>query len=203
MEQLSSSLDLRHAATGRVGTVVVPARRLFAIDGLGPPAAAGYRLASTALRRAASAAAVPLVHAGVAPPVRPAAEALWWPDRDIPPDELVASFADRRRWHWRQVIAIPDGASDEAADEAIDAVRADAGRAEPLIRRIVLAEGRAAQLLAIGGPAPEAAALAALIGHAASLGRAPAWPVHLIHLTEPGLVAVERQRTIVRMPVAP
>lgn len=201
MEQVSSSLELRHAATGNVSVVVVPPRRLFSMSGVGSPQSSGYEVASRALRAAVHAVGTSLVRAGLAPPPRAAAEALWTPSAEIPADELIPSFADRRRWYWEQILAVPEAASDGQAQEAIDMVRRGAGRERPLIRVIELTEGPAAQLLALGGPTSEAAALRVLLEHAASLGQAPAGRVHLIHLTAPDLVPLDRRRTIVRIPV--
>lgn len=199
MEYASSSLDLRHAATGRISSVVVPPRRLFAIAGLGAPEASGYELATRALMGASVAIRTALSGRGLAAPPRPASEALWWPGQDVAPDEIVSSFADRRRWHWEQMVVVPDAASDDQARDAIEAVRRDAGRAQPLVRLVEFTEGAAAQLLALGGAASEADALARLLEHVASLGREPAGRVHLIHLTPPDLVPLERRRVIVRL----
>ena len=49
-EESSDRLDLRHAATDRALIVVVPERQLFAIDGVGSPGGADYRLATATLR---------------------------------------------------------------------------------------------------------------------------------------------------------
>ena len=46
----SSPFELRHASTHRPLLVVVPERRLLAINGAGPRGAADFRLATTLLR---------------------------------------------------------------------------------------------------------------------------------------------------------
>lgn len=199
MEYVSSSLDLRHAATGRISSVVVPPRRLFAIDGLGAPEASGHELATRALMAASVAIRTAFSAAGLVPPPRPALEVLWWPGADVAPEEVVTSFADRRRWHWEQLVVVPDSASDDQARDAIEVVRRDAGRAQPLVRLVEFTEGPAVQLLALGGPASEADAFERLLEHVASSGREPAGRVHLIHLTPPDLVPLARRRVIVRL----
>lgn len=201
MEQASSSLELRHAATERISEVVVPRRRLFAIDGLGPPEASGFELASRALRSAAAAVGGAMARAGVVPPPRAAYEALWWPGPDVPPEALVETFADRRRWYWEQLLAVPEAATDAQAEAAIDLARRGAGRERALIRLVELTEGLSAQLLAIGGPASEAEALGRLLEHAANAGHAPRGRIHVIQLTSPDLVPIDRRRVIVRIPL--
>lgn len=200
MDAPSSSLELRHAATDRVSAVVVPARRLLAIEGTGPPTASGYEMAALALRGASLALAASVVRAGHPAPPRPAAEALWWPNSDVAPDELVPTFHDRRRWRWAQLLAVPEQATEAQAAEAIDSVRRSAGRPRALIALRELTEGWAVQILALGGTAAESAAYAQLVAHLEDGHLSAAGPVHVIHLTAPDLVPIERRRSIVRVP---
>ena len=56
------------------------------------------------------------------PTRRVAAETLWWPARggaNGPPD----GFVDRSEWHWRQLLEIPDEASDGQIADAIGSGR--------------------------------------------------------------------------------
>jgi hypothetical protein len=202
VELASDRFDLRHAATAQVSAVIVPERRLFVIDGIGPPHASDYGLAGLSLRAAAVAVGAALGQAGLPPPGREAAESLWWPGRDVSDGDLVDSFGDRRHWHWEQLVAVPAAATDDQVSAAIDVARRAAGRDRPLIRTTKLVEGRAIQLLAVGGLSAEAIAFGRLLDQAASAGLVRNGPVHLIHLTTPDLVPSQRLRSIVRIPVA-
>ena len=67
----SSPFELRHASTHRPLLVVVPERRLLAINGAGPRGAADFRLATTLLRTVSEAVASKLLRVRRGEPVRP------------------------------------------------------------------------------------------------------------------------------------
>jgi hypothetical protein len=197
----SDHFELRHAATDRATIVVVPERRMFAIDGLGDPRMAGFVLASDTLRTADEALRARVQRdqgRKVAPGVL---ECAWWTHPEPPGQDLAVSFADRSNWHWQQMLEIPAHASDEDAAAAIDESRARAGRPSPPVRVIRFAEGRSAQILHVGGPATEHRSVVALYDAVASAGLRPHGHIHEIRLSDYERVPDDRARSILRLPI--
>jgi hypothetical protein len=202
-----SLLDLRHAATDHASFVVVGPRRFFAIDGLGPPSSAEFRFALEPLRsiaervRSRVLARLPADARDRVPATIP--ECLWW-HRDLAaPDDLVRGVEDRRAWEWRQLVEIPGPSTETDAAEAIDAISRSAGRAAPLVRIVELTEGRAAQMLHVGGSATIASTLRQLYGAIAAQGETPGRTIHELRTADERLVPVERAHLIVRVPLEP
>jgi hypothetical protein len=200
-EQPSDRLELRHAATDRPTIVVVPERRMFAIDGLGEPRASSFVIASETLRTADEQLRE-RVHRRTGRKVSHAdLECAWWTHPEPPSQDLANSFADRSTWHWQQMIEIAPDATDEEAAAAIDETRARAARAVPLVRVIRFAEGRSAQILHVGGPATEHRSVRALFETVAAAGIRPHGHIHEIRLADYERVPGERARAILRLPI--
>jgi hypothetical protein len=202
-EDASALLELRHAATDRVNIVVVPERRLFAIDGVGGPRGSDFRLASEVLRSAAENLRATLhQRRGIESRIG-VIEVAWWIHPEPAPTEMAEAFADRAKWHWQQMVEVADRATDEEAEAAIDVTRAQAGRDIPLLRLIHFTEGRAAQILQVAGPEAEAAAIARLYDAVAGLGLRVRGHLHQIVLADPDRVPAGRSRSIFRLPIEP
>jgi hypothetical protein len=200
-EAPSDSLDLRHAATDRATMVVVPERRLLAMDGVGGPTGTDFRLASDVLRTVAAALRRQLLQVRSIESRIGLLEAAWWIHPELPPDEMADAFVDRSPWHWQQMIEIPTRATDEDADAAITETRQQAAREVPLVRLISIVEGRAAQILHLGDATSEPEALRKLHDAVAAAGLRPRGHVHQIFLVDPERVPRERARSIFRLPV--
>jgi len=199
-EQPSELFERRHAATDHASIVVVPERRMLAIDGVGNPGVGAYRLATETLRTAAELLRLRLARTNGS--ARGAIiECAWWVHPEPGRDEMATAFADRSAWHWQQMIEVPDRATDDDASAAIDETRRRAGREAPLVRLIRVVEGRSAQILHTGGPSTEAAAVAKLYDAVEAEGLRPHGHLHELHLVEPGRVPENRARTILRLPV--
>jgi hypothetical protein len=199
----SDRFELRHAATDRATFVVVPERRMFAIDGLGDPRLAAFVLASDSLRaveeRVRGRAQKATGHR-----IDPAVlECAWWTHPEPPSQDLASSFADRSTWHWQQMIEIPPEATDEDAQRSIDETRAEFDRPLPLVRVIQFAEGRSAQILHVGGPADEHRSVVALYDAVAREGLHPHGHLHEIRLSDYERVPDGRARAIIRLPIEP
>ena len=197
----SDQIELRHAATDRATIVVVPERRMFAIDGLGDPRTSGFVLASDTLRATDEALRARMqrehgrkVGAGVL-------ECAWWTHPEPPSQDLAKSFADRSNWHWQQMLEIPAEAGDEDAQAAIDASRSSLGPSSPPVRVIQFAEGRSAQILHVGGPATEHQSVVALFDAVSSAGLRPHGHLHEIRLSDYERVPGHRARSILRLPI--
>src|SRR4051812_36912782 len=130
-QPLSDRFELRHAATDHALRVTVPARRLLAIDGFGPPATPDFLLALKTLRSAEQAIRGKLAASGWQGLVPAAAECVWRPDPKVGASELVDSFATRREWRWVQLAGGPRGAVSGGGLAAVDAGRGPAGPGRP------------------------------------------------------------------------
>jgi hypothetical protein len=201
MTEHSERFELSHAATDRPTIVVVPERRLFAIDGVGGPGGADYLLAGETLHRVGRILHDRLRRERRIVGLPPILETAWWTHPEPEPDDLPAAFEDRSTWHWQQMVELPDLADDADAGAAISGVQREMGRAEPLLRVITLTEGRSAQMLHLGGSASLAATLKALFDLLASDGLRPHGHVHELRLADERAVPADRVRSILRVPI--
>ena len=180
--------------------VVVPRRRLLAIDGVGGPRSGDFHLASQTLRavwealrrRMSSSTGVP----------KPALEVAWWTHPELPDAEVPEQFTDRSTWHWQQMIEIPGAATVSDADAAIDDTRRQKGRDVALVRVIELDEGQAAQILLVA-TSDERESIRRLYAAIDTAGLRPRGHLHQIYLGDPDLVRGERSHVILRLPVEP
>jgi hypothetical protein len=199
----SDRFELRHAATDRATIVVVPERRMFAIDGLGDPRAGEFLLASETLR-AADEALRSRLHRERGVKSRPAnLECAWWTHPEPPSLDLAEAFADRSTWHWQQMAEIAPQATDDDAAAAIEVARTGSGRPAPFVRVIRFAEGRSAQILHVGGPETEPESVRALYDAVAAAGLRSHGHLHEIRTADYERVPDGRARAILRLPIEP
>lgn len=200
-EPASDRFELRHAATDRAMIVVVPERRMLAIDGLGDPGAADFAFASQTLRTAGERLRVRLAREYGLERRVGILECAWWTHPEPPSQDLAEAFADRSTWHWQQMLEIPSEATDEDVEAAIDETRTRAGRPAPLVRLIHFTEGRSAQILHVGGPATQPRSVQALYDAVARAGLRPHGHLHEIRTADHERVPEERARSILRLPI--
>jgi hypothetical protein len=194
-------LELRHAATDHATIVRVPERRLIAVDGVGGPVSSSFRLATSSLRTAAENLRS-LLHRSRGVDTRVGIiECAWWIHPEVEPGAMADAFVDRSTWHWQQMIEVPEKATDDEVDAAIDQTRREAGRELPLIRSIRFAEGRAAQILHLGGAATEVEGVRRLFEVVAEAGLRPRGHLHELYLADPERVPAGRARSILRLPI--
>ncbi len=198
----SGLFERRHAATDRAAIIVVPPRRLFAIDGVGTPSAAGFGYAAASLRTVAETLRRTLRRRKVDTP-RAVIECAWWTHPELSFAEFADAFEDRSTWHWQQMIEIPGPAADKEVAAAIDETRRGAGRASPLIHVVEITEGRAAQILHVGRLDEEPAAVRKLWGMVREAGLQPRGHLHELLLVDPPQTRDGRVRSILRLPVEP
>jgi len=201
IEFRSSPMELRHASTERPVFVVVPERRLLAIDGVGRRGADDFRQATTLLRAAAE-----LLRASLPrDPLRLEAHAITeisWPiDGTLTVGKVLEALDDPRQ-HWRQMIELPRDASDEGALRAIGDASRIAGRDVPLVRAIRLEEGPAVQILEIGDQG-RSSAIRKLLQLVREAGFRPFGDLHELVLADTAAVGHDRARSILRVPVGP
>jgi hypothetical protein len=197
----SPPLEVRHAATDRPTIVVIGERRLIAIDGVGGPGGSDYRFASDILRTVGRKLRDRLARERSLTTRVGILETAWWTHPELPPDEVAAAVEDRARWHWQQMIEVPEGAEEGDVEAAIAETRSEAGRTEPLLHMITLTEGRAAQILHLGGAATVASTLRSLFDLLRSAQERPHGHIHELRLADEGDVPAGRARSILRVPI--
>jgi hypothetical protein len=198
----SSPMELRHASTERPLFVIVPERRFLAIDGIGPPGAEDFRQATTVLRSVSDLLrrSLPKDPLRLETP-REVAEITWPIDGTLTVDNVLEALDDPCQ-RWRQMVELPQPATEELALRAIDRTRTLAGRQIPLVRVTRLEEGPAVQILEIGDQS-RAAAVRKLLRAVREVGFRPVGDLHELVLADPAAVGHDRARSILRVPVGP
>ena len=100
---------------------------MFVIDGVGQPSAADFTLATVMLRAAATVLRSRTRRGARRVPRADVLECRWWTGLAPPPEQLPRAFAERTGWHWQQMIATGDLASDADCEAAIDEAAMRAG----------------------------------------------------------------------------
>lgn len=199
------SIDLKrtyrehYTATDRPMTVDVPRRPYLMIDGEGDPnTSEAYQDAIAALypiayglRRAIKEAT------DVAYTVMPL-EGLWWVD-----DMSQFTIDDKSDWQWTAMICQPDEVTPQLAAEVLPLITAnkqlvagDAARVE------LFGDGLSAQVMHHGPYADEAPTIDGLHRFINTEGYSLSGKHHEIYLTNPRRSAPDRNRTIIRQPIA-
>lgn len=189
---LKRVLDGYRARRGELRLVDLPPARYLAVDGEGDPnTAPAFTEALQRLYPAAYALKFASKAAGrdyVVPPL----EALWWSDD-------MAAFTtarDKSRWRWTLLSLVPEWVATDLVDAAL--ARADGVRLERL------EEGRCVQTLHVGSFDDEAEVLARIHDdYVPARGLRLTGRHHEVYLSDLRRTPPERQRTILRQPVAP
>jgi hypothetical protein len=195
------ALDTYRAERGRFRMLDVPAMQYLMIDGHGDPnTSPAFAEAIEALYPVAYklkfASKRDLDRDYVVPPL----EGLWWAD-----DMAVFTTArDKSRWDWTLMLMVPDWVGQ---DMFTTAVRQAGAKNRPArvddVRMETLAEGRCVQTLHVGSFDDEAAVLERLHHEfIPSEGLRRVGKHHEIYLSDFRRVAPEKQRTLLRQPVA-
>jgi hypothetical protein len=198
---LKKTLDSYRASRGRFRLVDVPELRYLMVDGHGDPnTAAAFAEAIEALYpvayRMKFASKRDLGRDYVVPPL----EGLWRAD-DL---SSFTTARDKSRWDWTLMILVPDWIDRSVFEAAVD----QAGATSPAtrlgdVRLQTLTEGRCAQTLHVGSFDDEAEVLARMHdGFLPDQGLRPVGTHHEIYLSDFRRVSPEKQRTILRQPVA-
>lgn len=197
----TDTLELLHAATDRATIVTVPQRRMYALDGLGDPAGAGYGGAIETLHAIADLLRARLhVERHLETRVAPI-ECAWWTHPEPPTGEVPDRFADRAAWHWQQMIEIPRQATDEEAEAALEQARGSGVQDAQLVRIIRFEEGLSAQILHVGPRSDEPDSVRRLFEAVHAAGLRPRGHLHEILVSDPRHAPPERRHSILRLPV--
>lgn len=188
------SFDSYQARRGQFRVLDVPDRQYLMVDGHGDPnSSPDFARAVEALYPVAYtlkfASKRELGRDYVVPPL----EGLWWAD-DM---ESFTAARDKSRWDWTLMILVPDWLDGATVAAAIEKV----GAAD--VRQETLSEGRCVQTLHVGSFDDEAEVLARLHDEfIPGNGLRMVGTHHEIYLSDRRRVAPEKQRTILRQPVA-
>jgi hypothetical protein len=196
----SSPFELRHASTHRPLLVIVPERRLLAINGAGPREAADFRLATTVLRTVG--ATVQRIALGRRHALSPRSvlEVTWPIEPALTVDEIVEVLSSPTP-RWCQMNELPNIATEAMAMEAIDESRRMGGRDLPLVRVTHLTEGPAVQILHLG-EVDELSSIRKLYAFVAESEFCASGDLHELVVADRDIVGQERARSILRVPIA-
>ena len=196
----TSLFELRHASTHRLLFVVVPERRLLAINGAGPRGAADFRLATTLLRTVGAIVRGKLLRVRRGEPVRALLEVTWPIEPGLTPDEVIEALSSPTP-RWRQMIELPQAATESMVVEAIAEARRLGARDLALVRLIHLTEGPAVQILHLGND-DELGSIRKLFDLVGESGFLASGDLHELVIADPTAVGRGRARSILRVPIA-
>ena len=203
MVRTAAKIDLKHElgdlykARSQPMVVEVPELDFLMIDGHGEPAGPAFQESVDALYAAAYGLKF-RVRAldGADYRVMPL-EGLWWI-----PNARVWDFEDKSDWDWTLMIVQPEIVTADLVREVMAAVRVKRG--SPALERVRLEayeEGLSVQTMHVGPWEAERPTLERLQLFIAESDLVPVGKHHEIYLSDPGRVAPDRMRTIVRQPV--
>ena len=194
---VKKSLDSYQARRGQFRILDVPDLRYLMVDGHGDPnSSPDFAEAVEALYPVAYtlkfASKRELGRDYVVPPL----EGLWWA-QDM---DAFTAARDKSRWDWTLMILVPDWLDGESVAAAVEKVGA---RDRPGVRLETLSEGRCVQTLHVGSFDDEAGVLAQLHDEfVPEHGLRLVGTHHEIYLSDRRRISPEKQRTILRQPVA-
>lgn len=195
--------SLLRATAERVRFLYVPYRHYLAVEGSGGPADPSFKDAIATLYPVGYTLHFALRDRGSLAPVG-ALEGLYWVDQPGPmPVELFSATGWASSMSWRLMLPVPDAATDEEVQAAIEQARERRSGPPPAIDHVVCKgwlEGESAQLLHVGPYDAERPTLERLQAAIAAVGMRPRGCHHEIYLSGPGTAAA-RLRTILRLPV--
>lgn len=187
---------------GVVRFVDLSPRRFVMIDGEGAAGEAAFVPRLPGLYATAYGLRFALKRRGIEERVGPL-EGLWWTMDGSTDLDAIFGDADRSGWRWTLMIRLPDQASGQELEAAVEAGRAKLSQSFAAGLRIeTFAEGYAAQLLHLGPYAAERPSIERLREAIAMAGLTPAGRHHEIYLGDPRRAAPGKLRTILRQPIA-
>ncbi|MGE5647984.1 MAG: GyrI-like domain-containing protein [Acidobacteriota bacterium] len=186
-----------YAASKEPAFVEIKTAKYLTVEGRGEPGGEAFQSSVGALYQAAYTIKMTKKFAGRDYKVC-TLEAQWWSDD---PEKCFAALP-KAEWRWKLMIRIPDFIT--AADlKAAVAKCIEKGKGGPVekVRIESIKEGRCVQALHVGPYDQEGETAERMAAFATAKGLAPRGPHHEIYLSDPGRVAPERLKTILRQPV--
>ena len=182
-----------YRATSKVARIKPGEGCFLVVDGQGAPGGEAFEKAIQNLYPVAYTVKFALKKAGTIDFVVPPLEALWHDD--------PAEVPDMSQWHWRTMIRVPESVKTEHVQEAQEAILEKKGTDTSGVQLVRWEEGECLQVLHIG-PYDQVGAIYEQLQSSAlledlTLGA----PGHEIYLSDSRRTALEKLKTIVRMPI--
>ncbi|MBN1261777.1 MAG: GyrI-like domain-containing protein [Anaerolineae bacterium] len=202
MEKVDFKKTLKHLylPSQKAFTIVaVPSMQFLMVDGHGNPnTSQDYRDAIEALYGLAYtlkfASKQQLEKDYTVPPL----EGLWWTQ-----DMDTFSVQNKDDWDWTMMIMTPDWiAADMVAAAREELQRKKNPVALPKVRLETYHEGLSVQILYLGAYADEGPTIARMHSYAHENGYALRGKHHELYISDPGRVAPEKCKTVIRQPIA-
>jgi len=189
-----------YAAPKRPAIVDVGPAQYLSVGGVGAPGGEAFQAAVGALYGAAYTIKMTRKHQkGVGPDYKICKlEGIYWG----PKGEDDFSGVDPEQWNWQLIIRTPDFISQDDLDQAVETL-IEKGK-DPVVRGVtleIIGEGRCVQMLHVGSYATEGETVAKMVEFAEENGVTFHGRHHEIYLSDPGRVAEEKLKTVLRMPV--
>lgn len=172
--------------------LTVPTGTFLAVDGIGEPGGTAYQAAIEALYGVAYTMKFALKSAGVLDFKIANLECVWFSDPGSTP---------LTEWEWRLLIRVPDQISEEPIADAGGQVQAKKGIDTSIVRRIESGGRRAIQVLHVGPYDTVTDSYEKLWTYAQEQDLVVEGTGIEVYLNDPRRTAVEKLKTIVRMPV--
>ena len=189
--------NLYNPSAKEVTAVDVPAMNFLLIDGEGSPASPQYTAAIEALFGVSYTLKFMVKKGkGVDYAVMPL-EGLWWVD-----DMAKFSAEHKDEWKWTSMIMQPKYVTSDDVKVAVEQVKKKKNLvALPKLRFESFHEGPAAQIMHIGPYSAEGPNIAKIHAFILNSGHSLSGKHHEIYLNNPGKVAPEKLKTILRQPM--
>lgn len=199
---LKKTLDAYQAKRGEFRILDIPELRYLMVDGHGDPnTAPAFTAAVETLYPVAYALKFASRNELGRDYVVPPLEGLWGAS-DM---DAFTSARDKSQWDWTLLLLIPDWVPTDLAHDTVEHVRTTKHPARiDELRVATLREGTCVQTLHVGSFDDEGSVLERLHREILpSRGLRPAGTHHEVYLSDMRRTAPERQRTILRQPIAP
>lgn len=181
-----------YRAGRRVSELRAPKGTFLAVEGVGEPGGAAFRDAIRELFTLAYTLKFAMKKAGGSDFSVPSLECVW-------PDNVCGK--PKAAWKWRLMLRVPPCVKERPLRQVRKMLLEKNGPDTSGVKRVTWAEGRALQVLHVGPYDAVGAAYQALEAEAAARKLRCIGPAHEVYLSDPGRVAPEKIKTIVRMAV--
>jgi len=181
-----------YRAGRKVSELRPPAGTFLAVDGVGEPGGAAFQDAIRQLFSLAYALKFAMNNAGASDFSVPSLECVW-------PDNVCGK--PKAEWKWRLMLRVPPCVKARPLQQVRKMLVEKNGPDTSGVKRVTWSEGRALQVLHVGPYDGVGSAYQTIEAEAATRKLRCIGPAHEVYLSDPGRVAPDKIKTIVRMAV--
>ena len=181
-----------YRAGRKVSELRPPSGTFLAVDGVGEPGGPAFQDAIRQLFSLAYALKFAMKKAGASDFSVPSLECVW-------PDNVCGK--PKAEWKWRLMLRVPPCVKTRPLQQVRKMLLQKDGPDTSRVKRVTWAEGRALQVLHVGPYDAVGSAYQALDTEAAARKLRCVGPAHEVYLSDPGRVAPDKIKTIVRLAV--